>query len=239
MKSTSARPSAAPRRGSPGRRLALVPAVVALLSATACSSADSSGDASADSSTGPAEPTTAVPTGEESATSSSTPEPAGTAAAPLELSGGGTTEVCAGKRFPRDLAFFDVSWEAGTDLEFFEIRVDAPEGLRQVVADTLTIPPRNFGGRIAVSGMTAWAERERTLRSPQLALAGGTRLSEESPIEGATGLAVLRLKIDEDALDSASGASFGSVSATYRTVDGETGTVSEPSEVVFRAKGRC
>lgn len=236
MKS-SARPSAAPRRGSPGRRLSLVPAVVALLSATACSSADSSGDASADSSTGPAEPTAAVPTGEESATPSSTP--AGTVAAPLELSGGGTTEVCAGKRFPRDLAFFEVSWEAGTDLEFFEIRVDAPEGLRQVVADTLTIPPRKPGGRIAVSGMTAWAERERTLRSPQLALAGGTRLSEESPIEGATGLAVLRLKIDEDALDSASGASFGSVSATYRTVDGETGTVSEPSEVVFRAKGRC
>ena len=126
MKSTSARPSGAPRRGSL-RRLALVPAVVALLSATACSSADPSGDASADSSTGPAEPPTAVPTGEESATPSSTPESAGTVAAPLELSGVGTTEVCAGKRFPRDLAFFDVSWEAVTDLEFFEIRVDAHE----------------------------------------------------------------------------------------------------------------
>ncbi len=60
-------------------------------------------------------------------------------------------------------------------------------------------------------------------------------MTKESFFSVATDL----LEIDEDALDSANGASFGSVSATYRTVDGETGTVSEPSEVVFRAKGRC
>lgn len=246
MLSTSARPPhprpAGERRlTSPARRLALVPAALALLASTACSSAEDPED-----STGPADPTTGVAAGagesggpEESGTPTVTPEPAGTSASPLELSGGGTTEVCAGKAFPRDLAFLDVTWEAGTDLEFFELRVDAPQGLRQVVADTRTIPPRNFGGRISVSGLTAWADRDRTLRSSQLALAGGTRLSEESPIQGATGLAVLRIKLDEDALDSARGASFTGISATYRTVDGETGTVTEPSEVVFRAKGRC
>lgn len=241
MLSTSARPASAPAgpRASRGRLLALVPAAVLLLATTACSSTD-------DSSAEPADPTTEATSGtggsatpEESGSPSSTTEAAATADAPVELTGGGTSEVCAGKIFPRDLAFFDVSWRAGTDLQLLEIRVDAPEGLKQVVADTRTIPPQNFGGRISVGGVTAWADRERTLRSPQLNLAGDARLSEETPIEGATGLAVLRLKLDEEALRSARGASFTGISATYVTVDGETGTVTAPSEAVFRAKGRC
>jgi hypothetical protein len=137
----------------------------------------------------------------------------------------------------RDLAYFDVSWKSDADLESLTLRLTNPVGVKQVVADTLNVPPRNFGGRIDLGGSAAWKDRAKVLDDPALMWPRADDLWAWSPAEGESGLGVLHIRVDDRAIGTPEGASFDGVTATYRTVSGDAGSVSLRTPNTFRAQG--
>jgi hypothetical protein len=202
-------------------------AVLAVLVVTGCSGSDGP-DA-----TPPTVTVTAQPSESASAASMVAADP------PLELIGGGTSRTCFGPLTARDLAYWNETWKANTDINSIKFRLVNPIGVHQLVGDTINVPPVNFGGRIDYSGFAAWDDRAEVLDDKVLVWDAADQMAFETPIEDESGLAVLHLRFDEHALASPAGATFDGVTARYRTADGETGTVSIDDQSIFRAKDRC
>lgn len=149
------------------------------------------------------------------------------------------TTHCWDDEPPGELAWYDVQWRAGVDLEEFSFSLTGAEGVRLVGAPK-TVPPVNFGGRIDYSGTSTWEPHKRLIRRAN-AVNGFNLDSVDfwSPLAGETGLLVMHLRFDPDALASAAGARLGGVSAAYTTADGETGEASVDTRNVFRTGKRC
>ena len=172
------------------------------------------------------------------ATATATPTDAGEP--PLALTSGGPSgSMCLTPAAARDLAWFDVTWKAGTDLDSLSFRLTDPVGVRQRVAGTINVPPVNYGGRIDYGGSAFWPERAKALDTRTTSWVQHAPMWTWSPSAGETGLAVLHVVLDEQALHSRAGASFSGVRARYRTVDGETGSVAVRSRATFRSRAGC
>ena len=197
------------------------------LGAAACSGSDSD-----DSGAAPTPSVTPTPT--KRATGSPT------GAAPVALTSGGPSgSSCLTRIAPRDLAWFDVTWKARTDLDSLRFRLTDPVGVGQRLAGTINVPPVNYGGRIAYGGEAFWPARAKALDTGMTSWVQHAPMWTWSPAQGETGLAVLHIVLDEKALHSRRGASFSGVRATYRTVDGETGSVAVRDRSVYRARPSC
>src|SRR5690606_29989471 len=81
---------------------------------------------------------------------------AGATQAPIELASGDTSTWCSRKPFT-DLALVDVTWKAHTDVDWVEFTLDGDDVT--TIGNPVTIPPRNFGGRIDYSGSFTWDKR--------------------------------------------------------------------------------
>ncbi|MCR6030457.1 hypothetical protein GGQ22_03265 [Nocardioides sp. zg-579] len=117
---------------------------------------------------------------------------------------------------PRDLAWFDVQWEALADLDGFAFELVDPVGVRQV-GEGIVVPPVNYGGRIDYSGATTWSGRADIGRSGEVSWVERDPVSSWVPVEGQTGLVVLHLRFD------GTPASISGVRATWAAADGEQG----------------
>lgn len=163
-----------------------------------------------------------------------------TGPAPLTLTSGGPSgSSCLLPYAPRDLAWFDVTWKAGTDLDSLRFRLTDPVGVREHPSGTINVPPVNYGGRIDYGGSAFWPERAKALDTRTTSWAQRGPMWTWSPAAGETGLAVLHIVLDEKALHSVQGASFSGVRATYRTADGESGSVAVRARSTFRARPTC
>lgn len=167
------------------KRVAIVPAFVVVLTMSACTDT---------------EPTSDSGTHADAATTAQTPAQADASAAAvepaLELSGVDNVDTCMEPDASRNLAFFDVTWKANTDLNSIDFGLVNPVGVKQVAADTLNVPPKNFGGRIDYSGSASWKSRMRALNDEILMVSRAGDMWSESPIDGETGLAVMHIKFD-------------------------------------------
>ncbi|GAA1125065.1 hypothetical protein [Nocardioides aquiterrae] len=211
---------------------------VLLTAAVVLGSAGCSGSDSSDSDEAGGAPTpsaTSATTEQSTDQTGTTPGPA-----PLALTSGGPSgSICLLPSAARDLAWFDVTWKAGADLDALRFRLTDPVGVRQRVGDTINVPPVNFGGSIAYGGSASWPERAKALDTRTTSWAEHAPMWTWSPAEGETGLVVLHLVLDEKALHSKQGASFSGIRATYRTADGAAGSVAVPAQATFRARARC
>ena len=176
-----------------------------------------------------------------STTRPATPTPAdaqATAVAPLILHGDGAGSSCLAADASTDLAYFDISWEATTDLDSVRFTLTDPSGVRQV-GGGLTVPPVNFGGRIDYGGSVPWDEHAKVLDNRWVSWPQHRSVWTWSPVEGETGLLVLHLRVDRSALDTPRGASFDGVTAHYRTSDGNKGSASVHAPNELRRRGHC
>lgn len=160
------------------------------------------------------------------------------AVAPLILHGDGASSSCLDADASTDLAYFDVSWKATTDLDSVRFTLIDPIGVRQVGAG-LNVPPVNFGGRIDYGGSVPWDEHAEVLDNRWVSWPQHRSVWTWTPIEGETGLLVLHLRVDRSALNTDEGASFGGVTAYYRTSDGSKGSVSVHVPNELRRRGHC
>lgn len=207
-------------------RASVVAVVVAVLtSVTGCAGGDEPAPAGTRAST------------TQSATPTSVDAQA-TGVAPLILHGDGSGSSCLAADASTDLAYFDVSWEATTELDSVRFTLTDPIGVRQV-GSGLTVPPVNFGGRIDYGGSVPWADHAKVLDNRWVSWPQHRSVWTWSPIEGETGLLVLHLRVDRSALDTPQGASFDGVTASYRTSDGSKGSVSVHAPNELRRRGHC
>lgn len=196
------------------------------LAASGCSSGDAD-----------AEPAAATVTVTE--TASAEPAPAEAELEPLVLSiGGPPGSTCFTPSAARDLAWFDVTWKANTDLDSFSFELIDPVGVKQV-GDGMIVPPVNFGGRIDFGGASSWDKRAEVLDDKFLFWSQRAPVWEWVPIEGQSGLLVLHLRLDEAVLEQPGGGGFDGVVATYRTEDGTTGTVRAEAPNAYQLRNRC
>lgn len=205
-------------------------AVAAFLIVPLAASGCSSGDADA----GPAAATVTV-----TETASAEPPPAEAELEPLVLNmDEAPGSVCFSPAVPRDLAWFDVTWKANTDLDEFSFELIDPVGVKQV-GGGLIVPPINFGGRIDFGGASSWDQRAKVLDDKVLFWSQRDAVWSWVPIEGQSGLLVLHLRLDDKVLEQPGGGGFDGVEATYRTADGETGTVRAEVRNAYRIGKRC
>ncbi len=131
---------------------------------------------------------------------------------------------------PIDLAWFDVTWRANTDLDAVEFDLVDAEGMVDV-GTPVNIPPVDCGGRIDYAGDSSWAGRKRSCDTRATDVHRVEDIAILSPLEGQTGLVSFHLRFDPDVLDSKAGASVKGVNATYTMPDGTvpSTTVDVPS----------
>jgi hypothetical protein len=146
--------------------------------------------------------------------------------------------ACFDRGNPGDLAVFEFQWKALADLEKFDFQIVGAEGLKQV-GPAKTVLPVNKGGQIMFGGVVPWADVREVLGGhSQVAPGAPESVDGWVPIEGQSGLLVLRVRFDDAALMSKNGASYDGVKATYTGTDGSTGEVVAVSDQKFRA-GNC
>lgn len=202
----------------PVNRTRLGAALLVVLAVTGCTSTDQ-------------------PTADAGGPTASRSRPAGgqesTQQRPLVLhgDGGGTCHQAS----VANLAFFDISWEATTDLDSLKFRLTNAHGVRQL-DNSLNVPPVNFGGRIDYSGASAWDQRVQVLNNRFLLWPQHGPLWTWSPIKGETGLPVLHLRVDQRRANSDEGAGFDGVTALYRTADGARGSTAIDDPNIFRRR---
>lgn len=167
--------------------------------------------------------------GDATPAATATPTPSATADVPpaleLETDVVSGSACFAGLRKPgrSELAWLDFTWRADADLESFEPRLIGARGVR-LVGDSWTVPPVNFGGRIAVGGQATWHGWKKAVSGPQVVVDQGGPTWSWSPIEGETGLLVLHVRVDPDVLDTPQGGGVDAVALDYVTGTGEKGT---------------
>ena len=213
---------------------AAVSVLTALLALGACSG--SSGADEPD-----AAPRSAAPTSEPPASESAAGEPAAgeTVAKPALalITGSVKSRSCFTREVPRDLAWFDVQWKAREDLDEFSFDLVGADGV-STKGSGFVVPPVNFGGRIHLSGSATWEGWRKAVDSRLVTVFEADPVVFWSPAKGQTGLLVLHLVFDQEALRTG-GASFDGIKATYTTADGETGEVTVDTRQRFAAGDAC
>lgn len=197
-----------------------------MIAALAGCSSDDGGSADPPVTTSTASPTASV----EPVDAPSQPaEPA-----PLELSMDTTGTVCFDRTATPDLAWFDLTWKANTDLDSFHFKLVDAVGVKKVGSD-LTVPPMNFGGRIDFGGASTWAGHAKALDNKFLFWSQRDQVVFTAPMKDQTGLLVMHLRFDP-ATDPAS---FDGVTARYRTADGDIGTVTAKGRNLYQVREHC
>ncbi|GAA4378054.1 hypothetical protein [Nocardioides caricicola] len=180
---------------------------------------------------GSSAPPAPTPTASVQRVDSPSQPPAEPAPLDLHLDTGGT--ICFDRAATPDLAWFDVTWKANTDLDSFRFKLVNPVGVTKVGGD-INVPPMNFGGQIPFGGAATWADRAKVLDDKFLFWSQRGPVAFWSPAEDETGLLVMHLRFDQ--VDDAS---FDGVTATYRTADGEVGRVTARGPEIYQVRDRC
>lgn len=147
----------------------------------------------------------------------------GTAATALVLRPGDEGLSCF-RRAITDLAWFNVTWKAKADLDEVTFRLTETTGVR-VIGAPRSVPPRNFGGRIAYGGTSTWPPSAKSgVLDTQVVWSAREDADFLSAGKGQTGLLAFHLRFDDATLAGEQRAELGKVEAEYVTASGETGT---------------